>query len=194
MTGPTPAPSDSTSRPRKGIPTASIGTFVLALFGLAWWLGGAIAIPGTAGTVLVTLGVLTTAAILTVGWRRAPRYVGGPIGDHVKTRFNRINATQWGAIIAIVAVARLFGVPSWIPALVVIIVGIHFLPLATLFHWSAYRATACLLIAIGAIGLTLAITGTSSSTVQILVGLPAALTLWATTASHWRHPVTANAS
>jgi hypothetical protein len=170
-------PATQTSDVRASIPP---GVIVLTLFGLAWWLVGASAAHGTAKSVLITLGPVAAAGILAAGWRRAPRSSAGPAWGEVRRRFNLINATQWVAIIVAIGAADIAGVPSWIPALIAIIVGIHFLPLATLFDLPAYRVTAGLLIAIGAAGLTLGIADATPATLQSVVGLSAGLTLWGT--------------
>ncbi|GAB3171277.1 hypothetical protein GCM10027162_12310 [Streptomyces incanus] len=93
-------------------------------------------------------------------------------------RFGWINIAQWAAIAATVVVCVACGVPSWIPVLVVIIVGVHFLPLATLFQQSEYRVTAAVLIAAGVAAGVVGTAGGPPTAVRATACIPAALALW----------------
>lgn len=100
----------------------------------------------------------------------------------VRRRFARVNAVQWLAIVLAGMGARKSGVPELVPALVSLIVGVHFLPLAPLFRQPRFRLTGALLIAVGAAGCVIGLAGGTASTVQVTVGLAVALVLWGTVA------------
>ncbi|MGY1433540.1 DUF7010 family protein [Streptomyces reniochalinae] len=151
----------------------------LAVFGLAWWMVGTSVVTGPLATVAVVLGLAATVGVLLPARRTmAHGAPPSPPDAGVMRRFGWINIAQGAAIAATVAVCVACGVPSWIPVLVVFIVGAHFLPLATLFQQPEYRVTAALLIAAGGIAGVVGAAGGPPTVVRAIACIPTALALW----------------
>ncbi|KUO18761.1 hypothetical protein [Streptomyces dysideae] len=154
------------------------GVGFLALFGLGWWLLGTSAFDGLTRQVLLGAGCAVTVGLMLTARRLLPASAGGPFPADRRRRFNQINGLQWLLIIAIAAICSRAGVPVLVPPLIAVVVGLHFLPLAAVFEQPRLRVPAALLIAAGAAGLTVWLTGGEDSTVRLVVGLASALSLW----------------
>ncbi|WP_194238385.1 hypothetical protein [Streptomyces spongiae] len=155
------------------------GAVFLTVFGLVWWLMGASAVGSPLWPVAALVGCAIAAGVWRAG-RRPGKSRSEPPPPAVRRRFAWINALQWLAIVLVAMGARAGGVPELIPGLVSVIVGTHFLPLAALFRQPRFHLTGALLIAAGAAGCAIGLTGGPVSTVQLTVGLAAALILWGT--------------
>lgn len=159
----------------------------MALFGAVWAVAGAPALGGIAGTVaLVSSWAVALALCLgAVKLRRAAR--GLPRVDPGRARsrrdgrisrsFNLVFGLHGVAIAVSVVLLVRNGLGTLIPAVVAIVVGFHYFPLAELFRVRAYHATGAALCALGAVALLLA-----PSTRLPVVGLGCAATLFATAA------------
>ncbi|MFD8078787.1 hypothetical protein ACFV3E_39800 [Streptomyces sp. NPDC059718] len=154
------------------------GVGFLALFGLGWWLLATSAFDGTARLVEVVVGCTVTLGLMLAARRFLPSSAGGPFPADRRRRFNQINGLQWLLIVAIAVVCARAGVPVLIPPLVAIVVGLHFLPLASVFEQPRLRVPAALLIAAGASGMAVWLTNGPDKTVRLVVGLISALCLW----------------
>ena len=60
-------------------------------------------------------------------------------------RFGMLNGVQWGAITALIAALNIAGRPDWITPGIMLIVGLHFLPLAAMFRYRPHLITGSLL-------------------------------------------------
>lgn len=157
------------------------GTIVLAVFGLGWWLAGASTLAWPGMPVTAAVGSAVACGLVVSAFRHRPAAGGGPLGDTaVRRTFNRVNAAQWIAIVAVVAAANALGAVACIPGLIAVIIGLHFLPLARLFEQPAFRVTAALLVAAGLAGVFVGAAGGSPAAARIVVAFPAALILWGT--------------
>ncbi|MFE9457538.1 hypothetical protein [Streptomyces californicus] len=154
------------------------GVGFLALFGLGWWLLATSASGGAVRLVAIAAGCVVTVGLMFAARRFLPASAGGPFPAEQRRRFNRINGLQWLLIIAIAVVCSRAGAPVLVPPLVVVVVGLHFLPLAAVFEQPRLRVPAALLCAAGLAGLTVWLTGGPDSAVRLTVGLLAALSLW----------------
>ena len=128
----------------------AIGALFLAAFGSAWLAFGFAAIqrlhPATA--TLVGLGLL--ALVLTGSWvlRHAKR-LPAPAPDLANTRreqrerrvFGVVNAVQWGAIFFAGWLLPRLGLTAYFMPAIAAIVGLHFFPLARLFHYPVHYVT-----------------------------------------------------
>lgn len=167
------------------------GVGFLALFGLGWWLLGSSAFPGAVRPVLIAVGCVVALGLMLAARRFLPASAGGPFPADRRRRFNQINGLQWLLIIAVVVVCRQFEVPVLVPALIAVVVGLHFLPLAAVFEQPRLRVPAALLVASGAAGTAVWLADGPDDTVRLVVGLASALSLWATAA--WTVAGTASA-
>ncbi|MFF6785150.1 hypothetical protein [Streptomyces sp. NPDC012510] len=154
------------------------GVGFLALFGLGWWLLGSSAFDGLPRQVLVVAGGVVTVGLMLAARRFLPSSAGGPFPVGRRRRFNQINGIQWLLIIAIAAVCRHLEVPTLIPPLIAVVVGLHFLPLAAVFEQPRLRIPAALLIASGAAGVIVWLANGPDGNVRLVVGLSSALSLW----------------
>ncbi|MGW1136835.1 hypothetical protein [Streptomyces zhihengii] len=158
------------------------GVGFLALFGVGWLLLGI----GSFGTAVVVTGAVAgcavAAGLMYAASRLLPESAGGPPPPAQRRRFAQVNGVQWLLIAAIAVGCGRGGVPELIPPLVALVVGAHFVPLAAAFDQPRLRLPAALLVAVGAAGLALALTGASDAGVRTVVGLGCALSLWATAA------------
>jgi hypothetical protein len=135
----------------------AIGATFFALFGGAWlalwnyraaptrfWVYGLIA----AGAV----------AILAAARARYRRYAAAatelaetPVQQRRQRWFHIVNAGQWVMILIVGNVLANLGLGSWVIPAVILIVGLHFLPLAWLFSNTVLYATAAAFIALAGV-------------------------------------------
>jgi hypothetical protein len=163
--------------------TLMISSTIGVGFGAGWWFYGTGSAPAVA-TVLRVLGVVLVLAL--VGWIVLTGRRGGalPLGEgRGRSPFGR----QYGIavllmLVAIFAGARLlsavFAVPEAVPAWVLLVVGLHFVPFAKIFGSSRFlwlggmlAAVAVLAAVLGAVGVTWAW--------RAAPGFGGALVLWA---------------
>ncbi|MFI5806737.1 hypothetical protein [Streptomyces sp. NPDC051561] len=168
-------------RPNTEYGTRSSG-IILSLFGGLWWLVGSAVLDGSARTVALTAGAVLAVTLLVLAAARLDGTGGREAYERSARTYMWSNVGQGTGIALVVVVANTTGRHSWIPALIAIVVGAHFFPLARPFRRPEYRWTGALLITVGAAGCVMALSGAPQSTVQTLAGLGSATILWATTA------------
>ncbi len=168
----------------------SSGTVVGAVMGMVW----AASVVGALGTAVLVVPVLTAgAAIVTVlmmGARRLRRAaagarVGGTQGispGRARNRFAQVVAGESVAIAVSINVLVRADRAEWVPAVVCVVVGVHFLPLARLFRVRLYYLTAAALLLVAATTALLGAAGVPAAVWRLLPGLGAAAVLWATSA------------
>lgn len=168
------------------------GIVVMAVFGAVWWVVGCGSLTDPALGLLLAVGAVV-ALLLLAGWWRLRRSlpanrVGDQAAQNVSRPFAAVNAAQWIAIALVVVGARAADRPEIIPALVCLVVGVHFFPLARLFGVPRYRLTGGALVAVGAAALVaVPALDLPAGAWQAVPGFGAALVLWATSAS-WVGP------
>ncbi|MFD3659449.1 DUF7010 family protein [Streptomyces sp. NPDC058659] len=158
------------------------GAIVLAVFALVWAFAGGSGIASVAVSGIVgTLAVIVTAGALVA----ARRGTAGPVTRTVTLpeKWNRgvglVNAAELVAIFAVIAASNASGHPEFIPVGICLVVGLHFFPLARLFDQRQYTGTAVALTAVALVGLAVLAAGASAETIRAVVGLGAAVVLWA---------------
>ena len=129
-----------------------------------WILGASIA------TLCVKAAKLTPAQALTQEQRDA--------NQRVLFHFYVITGIELGAIFLAFVMLRVLHYPEYILSGVALIAGVHFFPLAALFHTQAYYGTALVGCAIGFLGFFIG----DSLLRQKIVGISFGLMLWATAA------------
>ena len=130
----------------------SIGAMFFAVFGGLWlelWANDQY--PGSIVAVLIV--VLLGAALLAAAIRVYQRNSGAlkSIAQTPETRrrsryFNLINGAQWIAIFVVAFTLAKTGLGTWILPSIMLIVGLHFLPLARLFGYRPRYVTGAALI------------------------------------------------
>jgi uncharacterized membrane protein len=159
---------------------------LMALFGAVWAAAGAGTLEGAAGVILSagSLVLAATLCLLSVRTRRGARGLSRDDSPQAKARrkylsrrFNLVFGLEGVAIALAVVVLGRYALESLIPAVVTIIVGIHFFPLAKLFGVRAYYVTGAALCAIAVVAFLLA-----PASRLAFVGLGCAAALFATAA------------
>ncbi len=123
-----------------------------AFFGGAWLLNGYALARGSSPMLVVLLTATTLILFLTAfavarkqrDALRAARETAE--SRRARKQFLTINATQWVAAIAAVVVPHQFGHDAWAVPAVMLVVGLHFLPLARVFRYRPHYLTGAALI------------------------------------------------
>ena len=153
----------------------AIGAMFLSLFGGAWltlWCAQAYG-PQPVILILIAAGSLT---IFSLALRQllADRQTHAARRDDSRKKralryFGIVNVVQWFLIFCAVIVLAKSGKPQWICAAIIIIVGVHFLPLAAIFRYRPHYVTGSSLILL-AITYPIAV-GPASSTGPFAAGV-----------------------
>jgi len=160
------------------------GGMLMGLFAFIW---ANVAGGGSAQLPLFVAALAITVATFLLALR--PRGEGARLLDaDWQQRYNRIGLVQFGAIAVVVVASIALDAAQLIAPLVCVVVGAHFLPLATLFVQPLFRWSGIALVVVGAIGVVLALaeasdngaSGGNGETARLVVGLGAAVVLWAT--------------
>lgn len=126
----------------------AIGATFLAIFGAAWL---ALWNYRTAPARLVAFGLIAAGAVAILAAARARyrRYAAvaadlaeTPAQQRRQRWFHIINVVQWVLILIVGNVLANLGLGAWVIPAAILIVGLHFLPLAWLFSNSVLYATA----------------------------------------------------
>ena len=162
------------------------GVTVCAVMGLLWAASALGDLgPGVAVTLLAAAAAIS--AVLLVGARRLRRAAATRPATslsfdprQVQRRFTLVVAGEIAAIAAAVNILGRTGHARWIPAVVCVAVGLHFVPLARMFGLGLYNVTAAALCLVAAVTMVLGATGGSPALWRLLPGFGTALVLWAT--------------
>ncbi len=180
------------SRPAvRGIASA---IFFLTFFGAIWGLAGITFLSGVLWVGAVVLIGLVTLVFLSVGVRllRYARSLPQTVTPEEAATGKRIGiwfGVVFGAEAVLIALASIllsrFGANHFVAPVIALIVGLHFLPLASLFKVRAYYLTGvvlCLLAVIAIIALLLGVplVGPLPTHWSFFVSIGAALVLWLT--------------
>jgi hypothetical protein len=150
-------------------------------FGGAWLGSYAVQVAGKAPLVLAAIA-LATVILLVAAWRRFRQHqpaltaeTPSPQRTRAGRIFNIVNIGQWLAILIAVTVLVNLGLSAWVIPCIIVIVGLHFLPLARVFGNPPHYVTGAALIVLAVTYPLLAPGGPASP-----VGcLGAGLILWA---------------
>ena len=124
---------------------------------------------------VVVMGLLLFCA----GWSRAKEARGGAEDPQRAQAFRNVNIAQWGAILALLVTLNVIQHVEWIVPGIMLIVGLHFFPLAKLFRNRMHYFTGAALAALALTYPFLAAGGPASP----VGAIGAALILWVTAAS-----------
>jgi hypothetical protein len=162
-------------------PSMALGGIFLSLFGATWLCGAGYEY---AGPNLPLLAAIVIAALLMTAWAiatfraRSRGFTGtgdAAAGKRVRKGFMIVNAVQWSSIGLAVLLLNLTGHVAWILPAVILVVGLHFFPLAKLLRYGGYNLTALALVLVAI--LTFLFGGSGNASI--------ALTLLATGAILW---------
>jgi hypothetical protein len=117
----------------------AVGQMFFAGFGSLWIMGWC---QGTRGTDWPMLALIAMVGSMLFLWalcdfrayRRAAGTSADPAADKARNRvFGWVNLVQWSAVFAANIGLNAAGRPEWVAPAVILIVGLHFFPLARLF-------------------------------------------------------------
>jgi hypothetical protein len=158
-------------------------------FGVLWILIGLLSgrhSPAWLRISLLFVGIGLGASIAIMGARASglmasavpptPRQVA--VSREIGRHFYMIFGFEMAAIFLAVIVLKALRCADYILSGIALIVGVHFFPVAALFHWPAYYATALMGCAIGLLGFFVE----DSALRQKIVGVSFGLLLWGTAA------------
>jgi hypothetical protein len=165
-------------------PSMALGGIFLSLFGATWLCGGVYAYAGINAWLLaaiVTAGTLMTAWAIATFRARRRAFAGtadAAAGKRVRKGFMIVNAVQWTVIGLAVLLLNLTDHVAWILPAVILVVGLHFFPLARLFHYRGYILTALALAGVAILTLLFGSNGNLALTL-----LATGAILWLTAAA-----------
>lgn len=153
-------------------------------FGAGWWFFGASSVSG-GSTPLVVVGVAVVLGL--AGWLVliARRGAGLPAGGG---REESPFGGRYGIAVALMLVgifagarvlSAVFEIPEAVPAWVLFVVGLHFVPLAKLFGSRRFLVLSAVLCGVAVLAAVLAIAGWAEAW-QLVPGFGGAVVLWAT--------------
>jgi len=144
---------------------------VLAVFAAAWACSGVLLSGGAAA--FAHLPVLISGTLLAWGWRRTGMVPSR--GPHVGKLVGRWSAAEGVAILIASYVLQRLHREELIFSVTVIIIGLHFFPLARGIPVPLYHATGAAFVSLGLVALLL-----PGAQQAVVVCLGAALILWGT--------------
>ncbi|MGE7609217.1 DUF7010 family protein [Peribacillus frigoritolerans] len=178
---------------------SGIGVIFMAVFGTLWAGTGVMGLQGW-GFPFVELAAIFVGIIMVIvgiSLIHASQKMSNQVSEDGARRLKRIGFLfnmvfiAEGLLIGIaIAICNLINQTDLIPGVIAIIVGIHFLPLASLFQIKVYYATGVLLCLLALITLLLVPDTVMVGEHQILaplslLGFGCALILWATGLTLW---------
>jgi hypothetical protein len=164
----------------------------MAFFALGWASPGTTGMPTGLGRALFGLCVVLTLVSFALAARlhrsaaRLPVPADTGLTSEVRRRtgrrFGLVLALEWGGCAVIAVILALTGHTEALPALIALIVGLHFLPLASLFGVPGYRITGIAMSAVAVIGALIAVLTSADSLWLMIPGLGSTVVLYATCA------------
>lgn len=132
----------------------AIGAMFLSSFGTLWLIAATFQYFDGANAAAIAVCLLLGALLFSFSlWKYRRGRAEPPAGSdadaaRIKKGFSRVNTVQWVTIVAAIILLNVAGMPQWIEPAILLIVGLHFLPLARLFHNPPHYATGTLLVMI----------------------------------------------
>lgn len=125
----------------------AMGAMVLSGFGAVWLAAWSLQAEGFNPFILACIIIAGAGLfLLALGQFRRSKHIGrGDATSKADRTRNRVfqiaNAAQWIAIPLTVLILARTGHPEWIEPVVIVIVGVHFVPLAVAFHYRQFYFT-----------------------------------------------------
>jgi hypothetical protein len=148
----------------------------LGFFGTFWTVFGCVDYYGFSLPIL-SISVITGLSIVMIGWslsadRAATDGASPNPADLQRQRtFRLVNTAQWVGIPVLIVALNIVDHPEWIRPGILLIVGVHFLPLAKLFSSRLNLITGVMLIAVAALSPLYADGGPASPAVPLWAGV-----------------------
>ncbi|WP_188456913.1 hypothetical protein [Virgibacillus oceani] len=184
---------------RSDVRGTAAGVLFMAFFGTMWAYTGIIGLQGWGdpwlfvASLIVGVALLIGGCLLIYASRDLPNQVphgDGRRGKKIGFWFNIVFAAEGLAIVVTIAVCNIIGHTEFIPPVIAIIVGVHFLPLANLFQVRIYYLTGVLLcvlpiMTILFVPLNFTLQEHQINAYMFVVGFGSALILWGTSLAIW---------
>ncbi|WP_052488976.1 hypothetical protein [Streptomyces sp. 150FB] len=171
------------------------GTGVMSLFALGWTATGISPLPIGPGRVVFGVAVVISVVCVVLAVRMSRAAANAPTAadtapdgagftDKQKKALGRtfgfVVLAEWVGVFIIAAVLGRTGHSDAIPAVIALAVGVHFFPLARLFHVAGYWITGGALCLFALAGLALAPLTSTPALWTLLPGFGSALSLYVT--------------
>ena len=131
----------------------AIGAMFLSLFGTMWLVLGCLANSRPfhlAAACAGLIGIVLFGAAFAAGRelkKKFPRSGEPTEAERSRDRiFGRINSIQWAAAGMSVVILNVIGHPEWIMISIILIVGLHFFPLARLFKTRSHTVLGAIVV------------------------------------------------
>jgi hypothetical protein len=163
------------------------GVMSLAFFG-SWWLAAGLSVIHGPTWAVLSFVLIAGSGLFVTGWRQTRREAADnaaierqdPAGSAHRARvFRNINIAQWVSCAVLVVVLNIIKHVEWIMPGIMLIVALHFLPLAKLFQSRLHVATGAALAVLAASYPFFAAAGPTSGVGPVGAGL----ILWASAAA-----------
>lgn len=149
----------------------------MSVFAFVWAVGPP---PVTDATRPIVLGVALVLTALTLVLALRSRGNGTrDLAADWQRQYNRVALVEFAAIAVVVVGLVVLDAAELITPAVCLVVGAHFVPLATLFGQQVYRWTGFALVAVGLAGVVVAVAG-DGDLARATTGFGAAAVLWLT--------------
>ena len=170
-----PVGSIRTDQRRGGNP--AVGSAIVSVFGTCWLVLGSAGIYSSLilAAIIVCGVTLLVASVATI--RATSAFVLDETAAekaHRERVFRNANIAQWVAVPVLVILLNVVGMTQWITPGIILIVGLHFIPLATIFGRKQLLTAAAIFISLAVIGPWVVADGPASNILPIVAGL----TLW----------------
>jgi hypothetical protein len=175
----------------------AIGAMFFAAFGGAWMVLWSLEAHGVNWPIIAVVSIISLALFL-IAWRQFQQNktahaaeADSPESRKAARIFNIVNAVQWILVFVVATLLSNLGYKEWIIPAIILIVGLHFIPLAVGFKVPRHYLTGAALILLAVTYPFTASAGPASP-----VGcLGAGIILWlSASAALWRQPNSAKAT
>lgn len=134
----------------------AIGAMFFSVFGALWLAGWAVRSSASVATciVIATLGLALTVLAYATWRRHAPVLAAAPVtaqSRRAKRVFNIVNAAQWIFIAVMGNILVNVGLGMWLIPMVIVVIGLHFFPLAYVFANPPHYITGAALLVLGVV-------------------------------------------
>ena len=186
-----------TTLPQPNISRATVrgytsGALFMTFFGAFWASFTAFALGPWQRVLLFSIVGVVSIALVTAAIRllRQARHLPPSTSEEARAqgkaqgrRFFLVFAIELGSIFLAASLLGSAGLEGFIPPVIALIVGLHFLPLAAVFKVRLYYLTGILISLVAAVALVALLVGMTLGGVfgwAVVVGIATALILWAT--------------
>ncbi|MHA6793278.1 hypothetical protein ACVGVM_07120 [Pseudonocardia bannensis] len=164
------------TRPIRAAGEAALPYLEIAV-GAVWWIVGSLALAGGPGTVVLAAGIGATGLLWTAVRRR--QGAGAALGPGLRAKVIRLAAVAVGLVVVSGALLGAVGWDELAVPVACVLIGALLFPLSSVLEERSWVAAGAVLMVLGAGGALLALDTAGQAVPQGLVGMGAAVVLWA---------------